>query len=159
MGMAMDDLTFDVFTMLTATALSDDDVAHLREWIMGITDPLECVALIERAGAGRPCPHCDGGRKYRCGYASGLQRFRCLDCGRSHNVLTGTPLARLRKKESWLPYLRCALEARTVRDAARTIGVDRTTSFRWRHRLMPGAMYDRAKTRFACVEEDEAPSG
>lgn len=159
MGMAMHDLTFDVFAMLTAAEWSDDDVVHLREWIAGITDPLECVALIERAGMGRPCPHCGGVRKYRRGYASGLQRFRCLDCGRTHNALTGTPLARLRKKESWLPYLRCALESRTVRDAARVVGVDRTTSFRWRHRLVPGAMHDRARTRSPPAEANEAPSG
>ncbi|MCS0616217.1 IS1595 family transposase, partial [Massilia kyonggiensis] len=53
---------------------------------------------MEQAAAGRPCPHCGCARKHRCGQASGLQRFRCLKCGRSHNALTGTPLARLRKK-------------------------------------------------------------
>jgi hypothetical protein len=69
--------------------------------------------------------------------------------------LTGTPLARLRKKECWLPYLQCVLESRTVHDAARVTGVHRTTSFRWRHRFVPGAMRDRPQTLSAIVEADE----
>jgi transposase-like protein len=69
--------------------------------------------------------------------------------------LTGTPLARLRKKERWLPYLQCVLESRTVRDTAQVVGVHRTTSFRWRHRFVPGAMRDRPATLSAVVEADE----
>jgi len=152
----MRSLTFDeLLAMLSAVALSADDLARLREWIAGIVNPAECIALIEQAAAGRPCPHCGCARKHRCGQASGLQRFRCLRCGHSHNALTGTPLARLRKKECWLPYLQCVLESRTVRDAARVTGVHRTTSFRWRHRFVPGAMRDRPQTLSAIVEADE----
>jgi hypothetical protein len=61
----------------------------------------------------------------------------------------------LRKKECWLPYLQCVLESRTVRDAARVVNVHRTTSFRWRHRFVPGAMRDRPKVLSAIVEADE----
>ena len=152
----MRSLTFDeLFAMLAAAQLSAGELARLREWVAGIADPGECIALIEQAAAGRPCPHCGCARKHRCGQASGLQRFRCLKCGRSHNALTGTPLARLRKKELWLPYLQCVLESRTVRDAARVVGVHRTTSFRWRHRFVPGAMRDRPAPLSAIVEADE----
>jgi transposase-like protein len=31
-------------------------------------------------------------------HAHGLQRYRCVDCARSFNALTGTPLARLRHR-------------------------------------------------------------
>jgi transposase-like protein len=75
--------------------------------------------------------------------------------GGVHFILTGTPLARLRKKERWLSYLQTVLESRTVRDAARIVGVHRTTSFRWRHRFVPGAMRDRPRTLSAIVEADE----
>jgi transposase-like protein len=152
----MRSLTFDeLFAMLLAVQLSPGDLARLREWIGSIAHPAECIALIEQAAAGRPCPHCGCARKHRCGQASGLQRFRCLHCRRSHNALTGTPLARLRKKERWLPYLQCVLESRTVRDAAQVAGVHRTTSFRWRHRFVSGAMRDRPTTLSAIVEADE----
>jgi transposase-like protein len=152
----MRSLTFDeLFAMLSAVALSAADLVRLREWIAGNAHPAECLALIETAARGRPCPRCGCGRVHRCGQASGLQRFRCLGCGRSYNALTGTPLARLRKKERWLPYLQCVLESRTVRDTAQVVGVHRTTSFRWRHRFVPGAMRDRPATLSAVVEADE----
>ena len=152
----MRSLSFDeVFALLATVQLSDVDVLRLREWLAGITQPAECIALIEGAAAGRPCPHCGCARKHRCGQASGLQRFRCLGCRRSHNALTKTPLARLRKKECWLPYLQCVLESRTVRHAAQVVGVDPTTSFRWRHRFVPGAMRERPSTLGAMVEADE----
>jgi transposase-like protein len=152
----MRSLTFDdVFAMLSAVQLSPADLGRLREWIASIADPAECIALIEATARGRPCPRCGCGRVHRCGQASGLLRFRCLSCGRSYNALTGTPLARLRKKERWLPFLQCVLESRTVRDAARVVGVHRTTSFRWRHRFVPGAMRDRPTMLSAIVEADE----
>jgi len=145
----------ELFTGLTATQLSAADLARLREWIASIAQPDECIALIDQATRGRPCPRCGCPRVHRCGHASGLQRFRCLGCGRSYNALTGTPLARLRKKEHWLAYLQCVLESRTVREAARVVGVHRTTSFRWRHRFVPGAMRDRPAMLTAIVEADE----
>lgn len=61
----------------------------------------------------------------------------------------------LRKKECWLPHLQCVLDSRTVRDAARIVNVHRTTSFRWRHRFVPGAMRDRPNTLSIIVEADE----
>ena len=152
----MRSLTFDeVFAMLAAVALSASDLDRLREWIASIAQPAECIALIEQAARGRPCPRCGCARVHRCGQASGLQRFRCLGCRRSYNALTGTPLARLRKKEHWLAYLQCVLESRTVREAARVVGVHRTTSFRWRHRFVTGAMRDRPVILSAIVEADE----
>ncbi len=125
----MQALSFDeLFAFLSAAPLSSADLARLREWVDSIRDPAECLSLIEAAAAGRPCPHCACTRLHRCGFASGLQRYRCLECRRSFNALTGTPLARLRKRECWLPFIKCLLESRTVRDAALATGVHRTTS-------------------------------
>ena len=148
--------TFDeLFALLSAAQLSSTDLSRLREWIASIHDPTECIALIEAAAAGRPCPRCGSARKHRCGFATGLQRFRCLACRCTFNALTGTPLARLRKRECWLPYLQCILESRTVRAAAQAVGVHRTTSFRWRHRFIPGATRARPVRLGAVVEADE----
>jgi hypothetical protein len=78
-----------------------------------------------------------------------------LSCRSTFNALTGTPLARLRKRERWLPYLQCVLQSRTVRAAAQAVGVHRTTSFRWRHRFVSGAAHDRPKMLTTIVEADE----
>jgi transposase-like protein len=143
----------ELFAMLSAVRFSPADLVRLCDWIASLAHPAECLALIETTARSRPCPRCGCGRVHR-GQASGLQRFRCLGCGRSYNALTGTPLARLCKKGCWLPYLQCVLESRTVRDAARVVGMHRTTGFRWRHRFVPGAMRDRPVTLSAIVEAD-----
>lgn len=145
----------ELFAVLTSLPLRTDDLAKLRRWVASIAHPGECLALIAQASGMAPCPHCACTRVHRCGQASGLQRFRCCRCRRSYNALTGTPLARLRRKEKWLPYLQCLLESRTVRDAATVTGVHRTTSFRWRHRFVPGAMHERPAQLSTIVEVDE----
>ena len=144
-----------LLSALTDAELSSNELAQLRAWVAGIRHPGECLALIEAATQGRGCPRCGASRAHRCGHASGLQRFRCLACRRSYNALTGTPLARLRKRGHWLTYLQCVLDSRTVRDAAKVTGVHRTTSFRWRHRFVPGAMRDRPPSLATIVEVNE----
>lgn len=80
-------------------------------------------------GDAHQCPHCAGTVLYRHGQAHGLPRYRCVACGKTFNALTGTPLARLRLKSKWLDYLQCMLQSQTIRQAARTTGVHRNTSF------------------------------
>jgi transposase-like protein len=156
MGDEMADLTFEqLISGLADKALSLIEVARLRAWIASLHHPGECIALIEQAAQGRGCPHCGGQRIHRCGHASGLQRYRCLRCRCSYNALTGTPLARLRKKEHWLDYFQCVLDSLTVRAAASRVGVHRTTSFRWRHRFVPGAIRERPPSLSGVVEIDE----
>jgi transposase-like protein len=65
----------------------------------------QAAQAIEASGAPRACPHCRCPRLHRDGHADGLQRYRCVGCARSFNVLTGTPLARLRHRPKWLAYL------------------------------------------------------
>jgi len=150
-GMAFEEL----FAALTALRLETTELVRLRGWIAGLRLPDECLALIAQAAGTPPCPHCRCVRVHRCGQASGLQRWRCLACRRSFNALTGTPLARLRKRELWLPYLGCVLESRTVRKAAEQIDVSPSTSFRWRHRFVPGAARERPAALSGMVEADE----
>jgi transposase-like protein len=152
----MESLSFSqLFEALEGAALPPAGLAQLRTWLAAIRDPSECLALIEQAAYGRPCPHCGCSRLHRAGQASGLQRMRCLGCRRSFNALTGTPLARLRKRGHWLTYLQCVLESCSVRAAAAITGVHRTTSFRWRHRFVPGAARGRPPILGNVVEADE----
>ena len=45
------------------------------------------------------CPHCQSDNITHWGAAHGFPRYRCGNCGRTFNILTKTPLARLRNKE------------------------------------------------------------
>jgi transposase-like protein len=140
---------------LEKTALSEEDIAVLQGLLTKLVQPGQCLRLIEEA-AGKPsCPDCGGQRCHRCGHANGLQRYRCVLCRRSFNALTGTPLARLRLRDKWLPYLQCLIESITVRAAAERIAVAKTTSFRWRHRFIAGVRRERKPQLSGIVEADE----
>jgi len=117
---------------------------------------IQCLAIIEERGARmRQCLHCSATRIYKHGMSAGLQRYLCLECRKSFNALTGTPLARLRLREKWLPYLQCMIDSRTVRASAAATGIHRNTSFRWRHRFLADAKRQRAVPLQGIVEADE----
>ena len=116
----------------------------------------QVVARIAHARSpGRCCPRCGSVRCNRHGFANDLQRFRCCDCGRTFNDLTGTPLARLRHKAKWLAYSQVLLDSLPVRKAADRVGVHRNTAFRWRHRFLHWIKLDRPTTLNGIVEADE----
>lgn len=94
------------------------------------------VSIEQRIANDLHCPRCGERRVVRNGQAGGLQRYRCRGCARSFNALTGTPLARLRKRDRWLEQAQALDEGFSVRKAARFMGVHRTTAFRWRHRFL-----------------------
>ncbi|CAN7397094.1 IS1595 family transposase [Massilia sp. LjRoot122] len=116
----------------------------------------QVVALIGQIGAAkRQCPRCACERYYRHGQANGLQRYRCRECRRTFNDLSGTPLARLRLREKWLDYLATVLDSKPVRAAAKQVEVHRNTAFRWRHRFLQRVKYDRPQCLSGVVEADE----
>lgn len=67
---------------------------------------------------------------------NGLKRRRCLDCRCTFNALTGTPLARLRKKERWLGFTEALNGSLPVRKAAGTCKVNKNTALKWHHRFL-----------------------
>lgn len=106
---------------------------------------------IERTG----CPHCGGRRLQRWGSSAGLPRYRCGDCRRSFNALTGTPLARLRKKERWADHAQALMSGESLTKAAKRCGVAFTTAFRWRHRFLSAPALDKPSRLNGIVEVDE----
>jgi transposase-like protein len=141
-----------------------DQLARLskrqREQVLQLLHPaarLDRVAdVIEQAAATKlTCPRCKANEPYRHGHAHGLQRYRCIACGKTFNALTNTPLARLRHKFRWLDYLDCMLDSTTVRRAASAVGVDKNTSFRWRHRFLDLTKHDRPTRLHGIAEADE----
>jgi len=116
----------------------------------------QVIALIDTVRTqARRCPRCDCTRCYRHGHANDLQRYRCRDCGRTFNDLTGTPLARLRCKGKWLDYCAALLASSPVRQSAERLGVHRNTAFRWRHCFLQWVKLDRPQCLTGIVEADE----
>jgi transposase-like protein len=106
---------------------------------------------VERTG----CPHCGSRKLQRWGHVSGLPRYRCVDCRRSFNALTGTPLARLRKKEQWAAQAQALITGESLVKVAKRCHVAVTTAFRWRHRFLSAPALDKPSQLTGIVEVDE----
>ncbi len=101
------------------------------------------------------CPHCKSSEKVRWGKRQGIQRYKCKACKKTYNSLSGTPLARLRKKELWLEYASCLVNGVSIRKAAALCSVHKSTSFRWRHRFLYNAKTILPKVLNGIVEAEE----
>lgn len=103
------------------------------------------------------CPHCQAGGDglHPWGQSHGLPRYRCHACGRTCNPLSGTPLARLRKRDQWLRYAQALIDGVSVRAAARQCRIDKNTAFLWRHRFLQQAARHQATHEGGIVEADE----
>ncbi len=101
------------------------------------------------------CPHCESKYFQRWGKRSDLQRYRCKSCKKTFNSLTGTPLARLKRKGHWLDYTECLSKSLTIRAAAEICGISIDTSFRWRHRFLSNAKKIKANSLRGIVETNE----
>ena len=113
------------------------------------------LALLEaRIDETRRCPHCAVEGAVVRGRSNGLKRYLCKGCSKTFNALTGTPLARLRKKEAWAAFAAGLGEGDTVKGAAERCGVAGTTSFRWRHRFLAAIKGGSIKLK-GIVEADE----
>ena len=111
--------------------------AALHEELVKARQEKSPAAIVDEKFAASPeCPQCRSGSLHKWGIVSGIQRYRCKDCGRSFNALTGTSMARLRKKELWLEYSKALADSLSLSKAAERCGIDRTTAFRWRHRFL-----------------------
>ena len=116
----------------------------------------EASALIETQFAAAPCcGHCKSERIKLWGHASGLRRYKCRDCERTFNALTGTPLAQLHRRDAWLDYARALVDCLSIRKAATRAKVCVDTSFRWRHRFLQAAHDKRPSALAGIVEADE----
>ncbi len=95
------------------------------------------IALVEKGVSETPhCPHCNSETVVHNGTAAGLQRFKCRDCAKTFNALTGTPLARLRMKGKWVAQTEVLRDGLSLNQAAERLNVSHQTAFRWRHRFL-----------------------
>jgi transposase-like protein len=135
--------------------LSGEQRAALGRALAAASGEAAAGRLPGQAFAAAPrCPHCAATALQRWGHASGLRRYRCRGCRKTFNALTGTALARLRRKEC----RRACGEARAagmgLTKAAAHGGVHLTTSFRWRHRFLRAPVAAR-EALAGVVEADE----
>lgn len=142
---------------------SPEQVLDLEVIIKGvISEQVAEISLARRTQAtiqSKTCPHCRGVDVVLHGKDNnGRQRFRCrtLECRRTFNILTGSPMARARKPEKWGRYLSCMTDHLSIRKIiASGIGVHPVTAWRWRHRFLKAAVNDNAGVLSGVIEADE----
>ena len=118
-----------------------------------LNNPLDIIN--DRAKKSHICPYCQSTKAWRWGFKSGVQRFRCKDCRRTYNALSGTPLARLKRRDAWIAYSEAMIEGQSIRKAAKIAQVNKKTSFRWRHRMLTAPSHVRDVEMEGIVEADD----
>lgn len=137
-------------------ALAPEQKVILAGVLSGDSDKRKDVNIIESDVVQQcACPHCASGDVQKWGRALRMQRYRCRACKRTFNALTGTPLARLRKKDRWLKYAQGMDEGRSIRRCAKDCGIAIPTAFRWRHRFLHDPTSDEPGHLLGIVEADE----
>ena len=101
------------------------------------------------------CPHCHTAGLTRWGSAHGLPRYRCSACGRTSNVLTGSPLAHLRQRDRWLRFAQALIDGVSIRRAAAQCAIHKNTALRWRRRFLEAPAARQASQVHGIVEADE----
>lgn len=114
------------------------------------------TAIIEGCfSTGASCPHCRAEHAHRHGQANGLQRYRCRECRRTFNALSGTPLSGLHKREKWLGQAEALRDGRPLRAVAKGLGIHVGTAHRWRHRFLARPQAAMPETLVGIAEVDE----
>ena len=113
------------------------------------------VAVVESHAAPQACPHCSAERVVKNGTSGGYQRFLCRGCGKTFNVLTGTPLAHLHKRGRWLDHSAALTEGLTLHAVSERVGIAVSTAHRWRHRFLEAAKSAKAQALTGIAEADE----
>ena len=127
-------------------------ITALKRWL-----PVsEAVELIDTRFSADPCcGHCGSRRVGGWSSQAGLKRYRCKDCAKTFNALTGTPLAQLHRRDVWFSYASAVADGLSLRKAAKRCGISLDTAFRWRHRFLTTAKDVKAKVVAGIVEADE----
>lgn len=100
----------------------------LRKRLDAFDGQHQALAIIEPPSSSQPCscPYCQDSDPDRHGQVSGVHRYRCQSCRCTINALTGTTLARVRKKDEWLGFSEALVACEPRRQAAVTLAVHHT---------------------------------
>lgn len=137
--------------------LTDHQRQQLVAALGKLTERSQASEVIEaHAREHRQCPHCHSTTVVKNGSANGLQRFKCRQCARSFNALTGTPLAKLHWRDKWIAHAAALSEGLSLNQVARRLGVAQSTAFRWRHRFLACPRAAQAHLLQGIAEADES---
>lgn len=104
-----------------------------------IEKSMQAFLTSKKFKAGRPeaCPFCGSTHVIKNGKKDGIQRYLCKDCHKTFGN-THSSIVKSSKKdlEVWAKYIHCMIEKYPLRRCAKECGIDLTTAFYWRHKIL-----------------------
>jgi len=101
------------------------------------------------------CPHCDSYNFIIHANYNGRKRYKCKDCNRTFNNLTGTSMSGTHLPEKWDAFLQCMLDGVSIIKISKQLKISHNTAFIWRHKILR-CLDEIAVTSLAgIVESDE----
>ncbi len=83
------------------------------------------------------CSYCGSLHVIKNGHKGGSQRYLCKDCGRTFTITNKTLLYCSKKSvETWEKYFECLMNKFPLRKCASICGIDLSTAFIWRHKIL-----------------------
>ena len=137
------------------TKLSELTYSQSKQLQNHLNNRCSIEGLEDIIGQVESCPYCNSNSFHKWGVRSNLQRYRCKSCQKTFNVLSTTSLARLRYKSVWMDYTQDLIRGDSIRASALHCHVDKSTTFRWRHRMLNIPCELKAKHLHGIVEFDE----
>lgn len=103
------------------------------------------------------CPHCSSSYFVKNGTKGGTQRYLCRGCRKTFVADTGTILFQTKKPLSvWKKYIKCMMNRFPLRKCAKECGIDLTTAFNWRHKILDALQKMMSEVKLdGIVEADE----
>ena len=86
--------------------------------------------------SGISCPHCSSKQVVGFGKYGEGKRYKCKECGRTFNSLSGSAIHWLHKKHLLKQYLYLMLQGYSLRRITLEIDICLKTAFDWRHKIL-----------------------
>jgi len=129
-------LQFSNLLLSSVASFSDVQFVLLKNKIHNLNYTSFISVNLDKISDVDSCRHCKSSIFMKWGRRDGMQRYKCKCCRKTFNCLSGTPLARLGKRNKWIMYANCLKKGFSVRKAAAECNIHKNTSFKWRHRFL-----------------------
>ena len=129
-------------------------IKHLIEEMSRVESSIESSREPELAKGGISCPSCLSKQIVGYGRYKQVQRYRCKDCTKTFNSLSGSAVHCLHKRDLLKPYLYLMLQGYSLRKITKQIDICLKTAFDWRHKILKGLASNDTNLK-GVVEADE----
>ena len=129
-------------------------INQLTEQMREGTSSLHDTRDTELKKTGISCPHCSSKQVVGFGHYGEGKRYKCKECNRTFNSLSGSAIHGLHKKHLMKQYLYLMLQGYSLRKITLEINICLKTAFDWRHKILNSLSVKNANLN-GVIEADE----